>query len=190
MSDGPHRSLKMSRKWKRVADWIYNEAYSVEQRCEALSAATEEDWRQQIPKGFLSTVRGVLANGQKELFCDQTAQDLEELRAQTPGYPHASTFLDYVIQAAHTRGTLAEDAFLIAARKVVTEFAERGLRQVEEHHLRESPHSSVVHIRQRAQEALGRFDTKAIACHLQGFERSEHQQVSLKPTGLDEGVPI
>ena len=41
MSDGPHRSLPMSKKWKRVAERIYNEAYSPEQICEALSAAKD-----------------------------------------------------------------------------------------------------------------------------------------------------
>ena len=64
MSDGPHRSLKMSRNWKRVAERIYNEAYSVEQMWEALSMTLREDWRRQIPEGLINRVRAVLSNCQ------------------------------------------------------------------------------------------------------------------------------
>lgn len=190
MSDGPHRSLNMPKKWKRVAEWMYNETYSVEQRCEALSEAAAEDWRQHIPKSFPSMIRKVLSNDQTELFCDQTAHDLEELHSQAAGYPHASALLDCVIEAATTRGALGEDALIIAARNVVTEFAERGLRQVVEHYLRESPDNSVAQIKQRTQEAMGRLDAKTISCRLQGFDESEHPRISIKRTGLDEGVPI
>lgn len=190
MSDGPHRSLNMSRKWKRVAKWMYNETHSVEQRCEALSEAAAEDWRQQIPKSFPSMIRKILSNGQTELFCNQIVQDLEGLYPQTLGHPHASALLDCVIQAITTTGTLGEDALMIAARNVVREFAERGLCQVVEHYLRESPNNSVAQIKQRTQEALERLDTKAIARRIQGFDMSERRRISIKRKGLDEGVPI
>ena len=50
MSDGPFKSLPLSRHWKRVAKYIENDAYSFEERRDALFYAFEKT----IPSAFLN----------------------------------------------------------------------------------------------------------------------------------------
>ena len=50
MSDGPHRSLPMSRGWKQLARRAANKAFSPVEVCDALPAALHQDWRTEVPK--------------------------------------------------------------------------------------------------------------------------------------------
>ena len=189
MSDGPYKSLPMSRKWKQVAERIHNEAYSPEQVCDALSTALAEDWRRQIPESLVNKVQIVLSNGQTDLFCDQNIQELEALRGEVSGCPLASVFLDYVTQAV-AKGTSGEDALLGSTCQAITELAARDLRQVEEHYYREPSLNGVTDVRHRAQEAIGKLDTVAIAHQFLGIGKSQHPRTLAKHTGLDDGVPL
>ena len=189
MSDGPHKSLQMSRKWKRVAERIYNEAYSPEEARDALMVSVKEDWRQQIPESFVNEVQNVLSDGQSDLFCDQNVQKLELLRAEVAGCPVAGGFLDYVVQAV-AKGFSGEDALLESACQVITDLTARGARQVEEHYRRESPRNGVTDVRQRTEEAIGRLDTTTTARQFLGIDKSERPRSPTKQTGLDDGVPL
>ena len=44
MSDGPHRSLKMPRGWKKLAERADKKAYAPEEVRHALPEALEQDW--------------------------------------------------------------------------------------------------------------------------------------------------
>lgn len=187
MSDGPHKSLPMSRKWKRFAECAYNEAYSPEQACDALSTALAEDWCRQIPESLVNKVQMALPNDQTELFSDQSNQELEALRRETAGHPLANTFMDCVAQAVE-KGLTSESALLESACGAITDFAARGLRQVEEHYHRDPPRNGVTDVRQRSQEVVGKLDTVATARQFLGI--GQHPRIPVKHTGLDDGVPL
>ena len=141
------------------------------------------------PEGLVNRVRAVLSNGQAGLFGNQHVQDLEALRADTFGDTLTYMFLDYAVQAAEN-GTWGEAPLLQLARDVAAEAAARGLRQVQEHLLRESPRGGISHVKERNQEVLGSLDFEAIACQFHGVGTSERPKVITKHSGLDEGVAL
>ena len=51
MSDGPHRSLKMPRGWKKLAEHADKKAYAPEEVRDALPDALEQDWRAEAGSG-------------------------------------------------------------------------------------------------------------------------------------------
>lgn len=189
MSDGPHRSLSMSRQWRRVAERIYNEAYGAEQGCDAMSAALAQDWHQEIPEGLVNKIQMILSNGQREFFSDHGAQELETLRAEAAGSPLAVTFIDCAL-LAREKGLSGEGALLESACGAITDFAARCLRQVEEHYHRKPPRNCITDIRQRTHEVIGRMDAMAIARQLLGIDMRERPLNPVKHTELDAGVPL
>ena len=62
MSDGPHRSLKMPRGWKKLAEHADKKAYAPEEVRDALPDALEQDWRSEVPDGVCSRVRDILVS--------------------------------------------------------------------------------------------------------------------------------
>ena len=55
MSDGPYRSLKMPRGWKKLAERADKKAYAPEEVRDALPDALEQDWRAEVPDGVCSS---------------------------------------------------------------------------------------------------------------------------------------
>ena len=113
MSDGPHRSLKMRRGWKRFAERADKAAFAPEEVCDAIPAALEQDWRKEVPPSLPRQIREILQDNQSSLFEDQRIEKLEVLRSKTAGYPLAGAFLDCAIQAA-AKGKAGDEA--LAAR--------------------------------------------------------------------------
>ena len=109
MSDGPHRSLKMPRGWKKLAERADKKAYAPEEVRDALPEALEQDWRAEVPDGVCSRVRDILGDNQSSLFGDLRAERLEALRGETAGYTLGNAFLDYAIEAA-ARGRNGDEA--------------------------------------------------------------------------------
>ena len=187
MSDGPHRSLPMSRKWKRFAERIYNEAFGPEQAYEALLTALSEDWRNQIPRSLVNRVQNVLSDGQTELFCNQIIEKLDSLRQEVAGYPLAGVLLDYVCQTLG-RGIPGENALLEAARQLLTDRLARRARQVEEHCHSEATCNRATDIRRRIEDAISGLNLAATACDLLGIAENEPPRILAKQAGLDDGV--
>ena len=128
MSDGPHRSLKMPRGRKKLAERADNKAYAPEEVRDALPAALEQDWRAEVPDSLCRQVRKMLGDSQGSLFGDQRAERLEALRRKTAGYNLGNAFLDYAIQAA-ARGRSGDEASREAAGKALSDRAARGARR-------------------------------------------------------------
>ncbi|MGE3712096.1 MAG: hypothetical protein AB7G35_20820, partial [Hyphomicrobiaceae bacterium] len=59
MSDGPHRSLIMSKAWKRLAERADIKAFDPAEVCAAVPTALAEDWRD-LAREILTVVREVL----------------------------------------------------------------------------------------------------------------------------------
>ena len=65
MSDGPHRSPKMPRGWKKLAERADNKAYAPEEVRDALPEALEHDWRAEVPDSVCRRVRDILGDSQR-----------------------------------------------------------------------------------------------------------------------------
>lgn len=188
MSDGPHRSLNMTRGWKRLAERADNRAYAPEEVRDALPEALEQDWRAEVPDSFCRRVRDILSDSQSSLFGDQRTGQLEALRTETAGYPLGNTLLDYAIETA-ARGKIGDKALREAAGKALLDRAARGARQVEEHYWRESTHRRAAHVRERIEAGVTQSDIDGIARRLVSTDKSERPRQA-KQTGLDDGVQL
>ena len=188
MSDGPHRSLKMPRGWKRLVKRADNRAYAPEEVCDALPEALERDWHAEVPDSVCRRVRDILGDSQSSLFGDQRAERLEALRGETAGYPLCNTFLDYAILVAE-RGQFGDEALRKAVGKALADRAARGARQIEEHYCRESTLRRAAHVRERIETGIMQLDIDGIAGRLVGIFTSESSRPA-KRTGLDEGVQL
>ena len=188
MSDGPHRSLKMPRGWKKLAKRADNKAYAPEEVRDALPEALEHDWRAEVPDSVCKRVRDILGDNQSSLFGHQRAERLETLRGETAGYVLGNAFLDYAIEEA-ARGRCGDDGLRVAAGRALMDRAARGARQVEEHYCRESTLHRAAHVRERIDIGVTQSDIHGIAGQLVGTDISERSRPA-KQAGLDDGVRL
>ena len=189
MSDGPHRSLKMPRGWKKLAERADKKAYAPEEVRDALPAALEQDWRAEVPDSLCRQVRNILGDSQSSLFGDQRAERLEALRRETAGYNLGNAFLDYAIQAAERGGT-GDEALKEATGKALSDRAARGARQVEEHYCRESTQRRAARVRERIESGVTQSDMAGIAGRVVGTDGTGGPRRPVKQTGIDDGVRL
>jgi len=71
MSDGPHRSLPMPPRWKRVAERCANVAFSTDEITTVLIPALRQDCESQMSPGFIDGIRNVLDDQGSSLFKDE-----------------------------------------------------------------------------------------------------------------------
>ena len=189
MSDGPHRSLKMRRGWKQLAERADKKAFAPEEVRDALPAALEQDWRAEVPDSLCGQVGTILRDNQSSLFGDQRAEKLESMRGETAGYNLGNAFLDYAILKA-AQGRSGDGALREAACDALLDRATRGARQVEEHYRREASQGRAGHVRVRIESGVTQSDVAGIAGRLVGIDESEQARGHAKQTGLDDGVQL
>ena len=189
MTDGPHRSLKMPRGWKKLAERADKKAYAPEEVRDALPTALEQDWRGEVPDSLLRTVRFILRDSQSSLFGDQRSERLEALHRKTAGYNLGNVFLDCVIQATEL-GHSGDEVLREAAGKALSDRAARGARQVEEHYCRKSTQHRAVHVRERIETGVTQSDITGIAGRLVGTDGNKEPRRLAKKTGIDDGVRL
>ena len=186
MSDGPHRSLPLDRRWKRFTEYSGNPAFRVDEVRDALKIALEADARRTLHLSLLKSLAALLANRQISLDGNaEVVARLEQLRAQA-GSDLARDLIDYAILEARNgrQPTLSH-----ATRRVLLDLGARRLRQIEEHCLRHSsPQAELVPT--RAAEALRTSGVTDLVHRLLEADRAP-APTSLPPkTGLDDGIPL
>ena len=188
MSDGPHRSLKMPRGWKKLAERADREACEPEEVRDALLEALEEDWRKEVPISICRRVRDILGDSRSSLLGDRRGERFEAVREETAGYTLGSTVVDFAIHAA-ARGRYGDEAWLEATSKALMDRVARGARQVEEHYYRKSTPQRATRVRERVGSAATQADIDAVAGRLAGIDKSKSPPPT-KQTGLDDGVRL
>jgi hypothetical protein len=81
MSDGPHRSLNMTRSWKRVAERSDKRSYSREEVSESFVGALEKDCRREINTAFIDTAWRIFSDPEPSLFVTKISDQLELSRS-------------------------------------------------------------------------------------------------------------
>lgn len=189
MSDGPHRSLPMQSKWKKLAKYADKEAFSAEDVCDRLRGALENDWRKEVPQTFVLKISKVLSDNQTDIFGSQTTHSLQLLLREAAGSPICMLFLDNTIRATE-QGLSGDKVIIEAVRQTLTDRAMRGVRQVDEHYLRKSTQKRATRVTQRIKDAIESWDSEVTGRRLLGIEKSEHLRASAKQMGLDDGVQL
>ena len=186
MSDGPHRSLPMRRRWQLVAERADKRSYTVAEITGALVPALEQDCRDEMSPEFIGGLRRVAE--EPSLFRDGAAARLESLRSLA-GSGMGRAILDNVgpLSAADIEGWSLLRESLKAA---VQDRANRGIRQVEEHYLREATAPRANNVRERIEDSIASADLDALVARVLSADPIRIPRAPAKQTGLDDGVTL
>jgi hypothetical protein len=185
MSDGPHRSLPMRRRWKRLAEYADNETFERDEIRDAVVPALEYDCRGEMSRDFLDALCRACDDQQNSLFGNNT-QPLESLRAAA-GSGIGRVVLDYAIQAA-ARGEAGANISEKAMTQALVDRAARGARQVEEHYYRKSTKTRAGKVRERIEQGISGADIGGLARKVLKAESGKSASEPAKRQGLDDGV--
>lgn len=189
MSDGPHRSLPMSRSWKRLAEFADNGNFGPPDICGAAAEALRECWRDDVPASVVEGVRGVFLQHQAGLFAEQRVEQLELLRPMAAGHGLARLFVDCASEVLNS-GSTGETALVEAATNALFARAARAARQVEEHYCREATTPRAQNVRARLEEGIRDTDVHAVAREILAITPQTTQRRPPKHEGLDDGVSL
>lgn len=186
MSDGPHRSLQMRRCWQLVAERADKRSYTVAEVRDALVPALEQDCRDELSAGFIAGLRRVAE--EPSLFRDDAAARLESLRPLA-GSGLGRAVLDNVapLASADVEGWSLLRESLKAA---VQDRAHCGIRQVEEHYLREATAPRANNVRGRLEASAASADLDGLVARVLSAEPIRGGRAPAKQTGLDDGVSL
>lgn len=188
MSDGPHKSLRMRRGWKRVAEWADNSAFEGEEVQEAIITALDGDCRSEITPDFMTRLIDVCDGQALSLFGNALALGLEGLRP-VARYGMERVVLEFAIQTSEggVRGT---DIPVKAVVDALIDRLARNARQVEEHYCRRSNLPRAGRVRQRIERGADRETLERLARGILKREPGSQDRPSAKRDGLDDGVRL
>ena len=189
MTDGPHRSLKMSNGWKKFAECVYNEAYAPVDVRDRLSEALVQDWRKEVPDSLWRRTSDILYGTQGSLFGEHLIDQIEDLHGTVAGYPLSQVFLDNLIMSVEQglRGGLALEK---ATYKALLDRTERCARQVEEHYLRMFTQGRANRVYERIETGIAQSVLAIITAQILGKSDRDGSRRGVRHTGLDDGVHL
>ena len=86
MSDGPYRSLPMSRGWKRLAKFAENANFDRADTCAAATHALSATWRNEVPAAIVKGIRDVFLEREPGLFSDMRLARIDAVVSDNAGY--------------------------------------------------------------------------------------------------------
>jgi hypothetical protein len=189
MSDGPYRSLPMSRRWKRLAELAENANYDSAETCAAATHALLTTWRKQIPAAVIKGIREVFLERESGLFADMQLARVDAIARDNAGYglghllcAHASSVL--------SEGLTGETGLAEATRRTLNTLITRFTRQIEEHYCRKASARLTLQVRKSIGQAIGTADLNSLARQCAKLETRAPRRIARKYLGLDEGVAI
>lgn len=189
MSDGPHKSLNMRRPWKRVAEVADNDAFSPEEVQDALVAAFEKDWREDVPSSVSAAICEIFEERQSVLFRDEKIAQLEALRPKAAGQVLAQELIDCAIHKIII-GTPSAELAIEASADALSIWGARHARQIEEHYFRKSTEQRAEHVRARTEQAISGVPRASLARQFLKLGPLSTPRGPSKQTGLDDGVQL
>jgi hypothetical protein len=189
MSDGPHRSLPMSRGWRRLAKFAENANFDRVDTCAAATHALSTTWRNEVPAAIVKGIRDVFLEREPGLFCDMRLTRIDAVIGDNAGYglgrmlgAHASSVL--------SEGLTGEAGLAEATRRTLDTYSARATRQIEEHYCREASARLTRQVRERIGEAMGTADLDTLARHCAGLDPRARRSSVRRHTNIDEGVAL
>lgn len=190
MSDGPYRSLPMSRGWKRLAEFAENVNFDRADTCAAASHALKATWTNEVPAIVIQGLREVFFEKEPGLFSDTRLARIEAVVADAAGFglgrllaAHASSVL--------TEGLTGEAGLTEATKRALESCAARTVRQIEEHYCRKASARLTAQVRTRISDAIGSADITTLARQCAGLEPRVRLGRSVrKHVDIDAGVAL
>jgi hypothetical protein len=189
MSDGPYRSLPMSRSWKRLAEYSENENFDSVDTCGAATSALESTWRNEVLVATIRGVRDVFLEGEQDLFSNAQTEKLHAVEVDSAGYGLGRLLTGYA-EAVLNDGFRGEAGLVEATKRTLEAYAARTARQIEEHYCRKASSRLTRQVRNRIAQAVSAADLETLARKCAGLQQASQRPASMKRTGIDDGVPL
>lgn len=187
MSDGPHRSLPLGRRWKKVAECLDNGSVPLDDVCMRLDAALLSDFAALPP---------ILMAAMRRLFCDDgqgsfaaTNGDIENFRALTDGSSLGGLIVDCAISALSSN-LVGEAALTSALSDASQEWMDRHCRGMDEHYQRKTGAVRAAEFKSRVIEMQNGYSLPQVARRLVEGGKAMVVKPPKKRSGLDEGVGL
>jgi hypothetical protein len=184
MSDGPFRSLPMSPRWKKVAEFANNSAASRDDISLAVESAIQQEWKRDVPPDLIEKIKEEIS--QPNLFGEP---DFEKLRRIATGKPIANSILNYLNNIGYS-DTPSNEILINAITQSIVERSARALRQIQEHCIRRAEADRSFMVGGRITQALREIGYDKLAQKLLDPKAMESSKKMFKKTGLDDGVKI
>lgn len=189
MSDGPYRSLPMSRGWKRLAEFSENVNFDHADACAAATRALQSTWRSEVPIAVVREIRTVFLEDQPGLFSDEQIDRMDTLIVSSAGYGIGRLLADHAARVLR-EGLSGMAGLAEATKRTLHAYAARAARQIEEHYCRKASAHLTRQVRERIAQAVGAADFDALARHCAGLERGRVRSGSFKHTEIDDGMAL
>jgi len=188
MSDGPHRSLPMPPRWKRVAERCANVAFATDEIAAVLIPALHQDCQSEISPELIDGIRRVFDDQGSSLFKDNPKPRLEALRG-VAGCGIGATLLNNVMELSPP-GTTELNDFANAMTAALEDRAARSARQIEEHYYRKSTAPRAVNTRNRLDQSIAASPLAVLARQILKLDEKAPARQTVRMQGLDDGVRL
>lgn len=192
MSDGPYKSLPMSKPWRDVAERAHKASYSDEERQQSMCVALRTDILRDAGKDYLNAIGNILVEQEQgSLLGDQASVEIDNIKERFSQSPLRDT-INANIQAALYEGKSGEDALVDGVNQAIQEYGRSRNRQVEEHYKRDARNQSerqkTISVRDSLSATLVSGTVANLGNDIVGFIRGDALQTKLvKASGLDDG---
>lgn len=189
MSDGPHRSLPLRPRWKRVAECADKDVFSEDTARQWLDAAIHADFSAEVSDQLIKGLRAIFCDSDQASFLPVPCDDVENLRLLTNGTPLASLVVDCAVAVA-SAGQVGEAALDVALTDAVQELVERNRRGMEEHYRRESGPRRSGHFKDRINSIQNGHSASAVVSQIMSGAKARVTRRPPKQSGIEDGVPL
>ena len=192
MSDGPYKSLPMSKAWKAAAERAHKASFSDEEREQSYCVAMRKDILRDVGQDYINAVGNLLVDKQQgNLLADQAAVEIDSITSQYTQAPLRDT-MSANIQAALHSGKTGEDALAEGVNLTIQDYGRGRNRQIEEHYKRDalthSEREKSVSVRDIMSRTLNSAAVRGLGQEIAGFVRGEAFQTRLvKSSGIEDG---
>jgi len=187
MSDGPHRSLPMGRRWKKLAECLDNGLFSVDDVRDRRDSAILGEFAREVPDALMGSLRDILCSSDQGSLFAPSGDEIENLRMQANGSPVGNLLLDCTIDAVNS-GQTGEAALAAACGETANEILDRHARGMAEHYQRKTGAKRASDFQSRLGSIQDGRSMDSLVNRLVQGGRAMVIRAPVRHTGLDDGV--
>ena len=187
MSDGPHRSLPMGRRWKKLAECVDNALFSEEEVRERRDSAILGEFSREVSIRLMSKLRDILCSSDQGTLFAPSGDEIESLRILTDGSPVGNLLLDCTIDAVNS-GQTGQAALAAAFGDTASEIFDRHARGMAEHYQRETGAKRASHFQSRIESIQDSRSMDGLVNRILQGGSAMVIRAPTRHTGLEDGV--
>lgn len=187
MSDGPHRSLPMGRRWKKLAECLDNASFSTDDLCERRDSAILGEFKREVSDSLMAGLRDILCSSDQGSLFGPSGDEIENLRMHTSGSSVGNLLLDCAIDAVNS-GVSGEAALAAACNETANEIFDRHGRGMAEHYQRETGAKRASHFQARMQSVQDGRSMDSLVKRIVEGGRAMVIRAPTRHTGIEDGV--